>query len=290
MMLSEKRKKLFAVGKGLIGAYYRDDVSGRSAALVYYLLFSVFPFLVFISMLLGFLEIEPLAATRETSALFPKEVLDFANAYLDYVERIANGGLLFFGLVVSVTSCMRAVDILMRSVAQAYGATEKRKLFKRQLTILLYTLFLMAVIILTLVVVSVGKGFLSKFACLFSIAPESIELWDNLRFLILALTLFAALCSLYRVGTGEKLSVRYIFPGALASLAAWVGLSAVFSWYVENVAAYSLLYGSLGTIIVLMLWLFYSVTVIIMGAELNGALKKRASKENDKTTPARTEP
>lgn len=65
---------------------------------------------------------------------------------------------------------------------------------------------------------------------------------------------------------------RNIWPGTLAALGAWLALSWLYAWYVENIAHYSLLYGSIGTIIVLLIWLNMSAMTLIMGAELNGTL------------------
>ena len=103
------------------------------------------------------------------------------------------------------------------------------------------------------------------------ISTRFITLWGNLRFLILAAAVFLAIAVLYAIGQGRR-SLRNIWPGVLLALTAWMALSLLFSLYVENLGRYSLLYGSIGAIIVLLLWLYLTATLLIMGAEFNSVL------------------
>lgn len=98
-----------------------------------------------------------------------------------------------------------------------------------------------------------------------------IELWSTLRFVFLGCIVFLALAVLYGLAQ-ETRSVHYVWPGVLFSLTAWMILSLLFSLYVENAANYSVIYGSIGAIIVLLLWLYLSATMMIMGAEFNSVL------------------
>ena len=85
---------------------------------------------------------------------------------------------------------------------------------------------------------------------------------------------------LYALSLDERRFKSGIWPGVLASLAAWVGLSMLFSLYVERAARYSLIYGSIGTIIVLLLWLYLSATTLIMGAEFNSVVLETRKTRN----------
>ena len=103
--------------------------------------------------------------------------------------------------------------------------------------------------------------------------PEGfIDLWGDLRFLVLGGVMFAAVGLLYAAAQDCRQSVWSIIPGVAAALAGWMVVSAAFSFYVENFANYSVIYGALGTIIVLMMWLNITAVVLIMGAEVNGVL------------------
>ena len=98
------------------------------------------------------------------------------------------------------------------------------------------------------------------------------ELWARMRFPAAAVVGYFALFFLYALAQDTRRPWRDLWPGTLAALAAWMGLSWLYAMYVENFANYSLLYGSIGTVVVLMIWLYMSANVLILGAELNGTL------------------
>ncbi len=106
--------------------------------------------------------------------------------------------------------------------------------------------------------------------------PERfIRLWEHLRFAALGVIMLLLLVPLYMLAQRRRCSLRDVLPGILLSLAAWMLLSAAFSYYVEKVAHYSMLYGSIATIVVVLLWLYMSGMVLILGAEFNGILLSR---------------
>ena len=127
-------------------------------------------------------------------------------------------------------------------------------------------------IALTLALVTVGRAAL-EFVNRFIIVPPSfIDLWADLRFLIMGGIMFAAVGLLYAAAQDVRQPVKNIVPGVLAALMGWMVVSAAFSFYVENFANYTVIYGTLGTVIVLMMWLNLTAVMLIMGAEINGVL------------------
>ena len=100
-------------------------------------------------------------------------------------------------------------------------------------------------------------------------------MWGYLRFVILALIMAISLGVLYQLALGQRRPLREVLPGVGSSLAAWMLLSMAFSYYVENVAQYARLYGSIATIVVVLLWLYMSGQVLILGAELSAALAQQ---------------
>ena len=152
--------------------------------------------------------------------------------------------------------------------------------------VLLYTVFLLVTIALTLALATVGRAAL-EFAGRFFVVPEAfIELWTDLRFLVLGGVMFAAVGLLYAAAQDSRQPVRNIVPGVLAALVGWMVVSAAFSFYVENFANYSVIYGTLGTVIVLMMWLNLTALMLIMGAEINGVLISIRGRRTPKARPA----
>lgn len=240
--------------------------------MAYYLLFTLFPFLIFLSSLLGLLQLDISEVLKALQPLLPTEVLDVAGAYLEYASRTSSAAMLWFGLVFSIYFPMRAADCLMRAVRRAYHLPRPRNQLAYRFKVLLYTVFLLVTIALTLVLATVSQRMLKFIGKYITLRLEFVELWDSLRFPLLAVVVFGAVGLLYAMSQDTRQPGRNIVPGVVVSLAAWMALSAAYSFYVENFANYSLIYGTLGTVVVLMIWLYLTATVLIMGAEINDVL------------------
>lgn len=256
----------------MAGRYFDHEVPRQGAALAYYLLFMLFPFLIFLSSLLGLLEVDISSISRALAALLPSVVIDVVEAYLRYVSETSSTAMLWFGLVFSIYFPMRAADCLMQAVRRAYRLDRPKNQILYLARVLLYTVFLLVAISLTLTLATVGRAAL-EFAGRFVEVPEAfIDLWIGLRFLVLGVVVFAAVGILYAMAQDRRQPARNVVPGVLVALFGWMMVSAAFSFYVENFGNYSVIYGALGTVIVLMMWLNMSAAALIMGAEVNGVL------------------
>lgn len=282
--LSPPKNPFFRAVYLLVRRFLRHNVGAQSAALAFYLLFMLFPFLIFISALLGMLHLDVAGILAALAEFLPVEVVDFVEVYLTYVGSQPSPQLMLFGLVFSVYFPMRATNALMRSVRTAYHLGPAHGVVQALKT-LLYTVLLIAAIALTLVLMSVSDRILAYCVANFGLPAFIAELWALLRFPVAAVVGYFALFFLYALAQDSRQPWRNIWPGTLAALAGWLCLSWLYAWYVEHIAHYSLLYGSIGTVIVLLIWLNLSATTLIMGAELNGTLislrkETRLTREN----------
>ena len=141
-----------------------------------------------------------------------------------------------------------------------------------RLKTLLYTVVLISAIALTLVLMTVGDRLLGYAVGHFRLPLFLAELWARMRFPAAAVAGYFALFFLYALAQDGRQPWRNIWPGTLAALTAWMAVSWLYAFYVDNIANYSLLYGSIGTVIALLMWLYMSSVVLIMGAELNGTI------------------
>ena len=257
----------------LVRRYSHHDVGQQSAAMSYYLLFTIFPLLIFLSSLLGVLHLDVEAVRDLLSHVLPQTVLDLCETYLQYVSGTASTAILGFSLVFSIYFPMRAANCLVRCVRRAYGLRRPERPIRYRLRLLVFTLYLIVVIVAALALMTLGERVLLFFIGHLELSRWALRLWDSLRFVILALLLFATLGILYGTAQDRRQPALYIVPGALCALAAWMLLSVGFSFYVENFANYSVIYGTLGAVIVLLIWLFLSAATLIMGAEVNGMIQ-----------------
>ena len=268
----------------------RHNVAMQSAALAFYLLFMIFPFLIFISALLGLLDLNITGMMTVLSDFLPEEVVDLLRMYFTYVTDNPSPQLMVFGLVFSIYFPMRATNTLMRAVRTAYRLGPPKAPIRHTLKSLLYTVMLIVTIVLTLVLVSVGEAALDYAIDHFGLPVYMASLWQRLRFPVMGLVMYFALYFLYALPQDTHLRARDLYPGVLAALLGWMVTAYLFSWYVENFASYSLFYGSIGAVIVLLIWLNFTAAILILGAELNGtliALRKDKALRRQEQAPAR---
>ena len=259
----------------MIRRYYLHDVARDSAALTYYLLFAIFPLLIFVSTLLGVLELDIASITAVLAPILPSDVVDIIRTYLEYVAANQSRQLLWFSLVFSIWFPMRSTGCLMHSLRKAFGRSAPENILLGQLRTLLFTIWMIFVIGLTLALVVVGRRALYFLSGFLPLSETFISVWGYLRFIILGLVMAISLGILYQLALGQRRPLREVLPGVGSSLAAWLLLSMAFSYYVENMARYAQLYGSIATIVVVLLWLYMSGQVLILGAELSASLIHR---------------
>ena len=259
----------------MLRRYYVHDVARDSAALTYYLLFAIFPLLIFVSTLLGVLELDIASITAVLAPILPSDVVDIIRTYLEYVAANQSRQLLWFSLVFSIWFPMRSTGCLMHSLRKAFGRSAPENILLGQLRTLLFTIWMIFVIGLTLALVVVGRRALYFLSGFLPLSETFISVWGYLRFIILGLVMAISLGILYQLALGQRRPLREVLPGVGSSLAAWLLLSMAFSYYVENMARYAQLYGSIATIVVVLLWLYMSGQVLILGAELSASLIHR---------------
>ena len=257
--------------------YFRHDVGRNGAALAYYLLFTLFPLLIFISSLLGLLELDVASISQTLGSILPRDIVELLEMYLDYVSQTSSGSMLWFSLIFSIYFPMLAAKCLMDSVQRAYHLRRPTHPVAYAFRQLAFTVVLLVVIALSLTLSTVGQRVLGFFAELLPVSQWLLTLWHYLRFLLLAVIMFAALGALYAMSQDRRQPVTAIVPGAVMALVGWMAVSIGFSFYVENFASYTIIYGTLGAVVVLMIWLYLTATILIMGAELNAALRTARS-------------
>ena len=271
----------------LVTNFFEHNVGKSAAALTYHLLFAMFPLLIFISNLLGLLDLNVNAITKALQQILPNDVVGLVESYLDYVSHTSSRTLFWFALVFSIWFPMRAVKGLMDDVRLAYHLEKPKHPISYIIRQLTYTILFLIVIVLTLILTIMGENVLSYIISLLSgdtirISNFLLGLWQYLRFLPVSLLMFLALGTLYVAAMDEKQPIRSLLPGIAASLFAWLAVSIGFSFYVENFANYSVIYGTLGAVIILMMWLYMTSLILILGAELNSARKTvRGRRKNE---------
>lgn len=254
-----------------IQGYFDNKVGRNAAAMTYYLLFAMFPFFIFVTSLLGLLHLPTLTLDGQITRFLPEDVVAFLNLAIEHITKSSNNALLTFGLVFSVWFPFRAVSNLMEAINDIYGEEKSGSHSIRTAILTALTIVLIPAMLLLLLLGERVLGFVGEYI---PISAEFITGWSRMRFVPMAAALLFMLSAVYFFSPSKIQKVRYILPGAVLSMVVWILFSLIFSYYVDHMGRYSIIYGSIGVIIALLVWMDWSMITMLMGAVFNVALKE----------------
>lgn len=261
-----------------IQGYFDNKVGRNAAAMTYYLLFAMFPFFIFVTSLLGLLHLPTLTLDGQITRFLPEDVVVFLNLAIEHITKSSNNALLTFGLVFSVWFPLRAVSNLMEAINDIYGEEKSGSHSIRTAILTALTIVLTPAMLLLLLLGERVLGFVGEYI---PISAEFIIGWSRMRFVPMAAALLFMLSAVYFFSPSKIQKVRYILPGAVLSMGVWMLFSLIFSYYVDHMGRYSIIYGSIGVIIALLVWMDWSMIAMLMGAVFNVALKETYDKPKE---------
>ncbi|WP_078549906.1 YihY/virulence factor BrkB family protein [Litchfieldia alkalitelluris] len=258
--------------KDLIKRFNEDEVAGLSAELAYFFLLSLFPFLIFSITLIGFLPISDIDILNSVREYAPEGTIEMIERNLHSIIGSHNGTLLSFGIIATIWSASNGINAVVRAFNRAYDVKESRHfLVARGMSILL-TLGMVIVIVVALLLPVFGRQIGMFIFSAFGFSSEFLSVWNAIRWLFSAGILFIVFSCLYYFAPNKKLKLKEVLSGSIFSTFGWMFVSLGFSYYVSTFGNYSATYGSLGGIIVLMIWFYLSGMIIIIGGEINAIL------------------
>ncbi len=269
--------------------FVKDDLSVYAAALAFQLFFSLFPFLLFMVALIGVLDLQPfLDWMREQAALvLPRAAMELVDAVIEQLQT-QKVGLFSLGILVALWTASAAVRLIMDATNKAYGVTEARPVWKRFPLSLIYTVAAAVMLLLAAGFMVVGPQWMSWLAQQFGIEYLVVLLWAWLRWPIVVLLLMSTVAAVYYVAPNVEQEFRFITPGSVLAVLVWISASLGFGYYAQNFATYDAMYGSIGAIIIFLLYLYLSAAVLLFGAELNAVIEHMSheGKEPGEKVPA----
>jgi membrane protein len=239
-------------------------------------LFSSFPFLIFLTALAG--EIGQTEAARDivTMALsaLPPEVAEVIAPAIAEVMSTRRTGLMTISILASLWATSSGIEALREALNKAYGVEESRSILFCRLQSLAFTILFSICIVLIILVLVVWPVLWSYIQPMLDIRLERSWLYGALRYSVAVALLYLVVALLYRWLPSRHLPLREILPGAAVTVILWVTLAGLFSWYLQNLGRFSVTYGSLGGIVVTLLFFYLSAIIFIFGAEINSARRR----------------
>jgi len=246
-----------------------DDLPGLSAQLAYFFLLSLFPLLIVIFTLLPYFPIPHQDMLGMIKDFAPAEAMKLIEKNVNEIMNHRNGGLLSFGIIGTIWSASNGINAVVRALNKAYNVKESRSFIVSRVMAVLLTFGMIFVFILAIVLPVFGREIGLFLFSKLGFTSEFIKLWNTLSWLTSAIILFLIFTGLYWISPNVRMRCRSAFPGAVFATFGWILSSMGLSFYVGNFSNYSLTYGSIGAIIVLMIWLYISAFIIILGGEIN---------------------
>lgn len=271
--------KLPQILRDFIERMIHAEVAGSAASLAFFFLLSLFPLLIILMTLLSYIQIDQEELLGFIRTFAPVETMNLIETNLADVMGKKSGTLLSIGIIATLWSASNGMNAIARALNKAYDVKENRPfIIARGLAIFLT--FLMVFVFIVALILQVFGHEIGVFLLSFLHVPDQfLLLWTTLRWLGSSLIPFVIFLALYWIMPNRKLTINSAIPGAIFATIGWATTSLVFSYYVSNFGNYSATYGSIGAIIVLMIWFYLSGFIIIIGGELNALLQLKREKE-----------
>lgn len=267
-------QKIVSYVKPYIKRIFHDHIFESSATLSYYFLFSFFPLAIFISAIFSTLQISP-DSLSYSSKLIPEQILNLFRAYLKEISLGNTKTLIILGSVLTIYSMGKAIQTLKRRFRLAYKIDPKLPLWKEWGISLIFVFLLLLSFFASLVLIVAGRSLLIWLTEHFSAVSNFFGFIQFLRYAIVTAYMAFVLFGVYYILPGIKQRKRDVLPGTLFSLIAWMMISYLFSFFLTIFSNYATFYGSLGTIIALLTWMFLINAVILLGSYINTYFYKK---------------
>jgi membrane protein len=248
------------------------DPSGLAARLAYLFLSSLFPFLIFSITLLSRTSIK----ADDVIGLVKKSVpLETASIIADNVRVVLAGGnigLLSFGAVAAIWSASSALNSIINVLDRSYGVTESRSFLKSREVAIALTFIMISAILVSLLLPVFGEKIGRLIFTYMGLSSLFLMLWNIARWVLSFCIVMGVLAGICYVAPHKRLRFKDVLAGAIFTTVGWHIVSSGFSYYINHIGHYSAVYGSLGSVIVLMVWFYVVALLIILGGVLNSTL------------------
>jgi membrane protein len=254
-----------------------DDAMGMAAQIAFYAMLGLFPFMIFV---LSTISMFPLGDSLRPELLkalenqMPLEAAQYVtNVVIDLLPA-QNQGLLSFGLAASLWGASMAIGALITTINRAYNIRPRRNIVHQKILAIILTLALSGLWLMAMTIILMGQEWTQQLFQWMGIASETNTFWTSVRLPMAFLLNLTALSILYYVAPEAKQKYRWILPGALTSTILWFGASSAFRYFLSNFGQYNKTYGSLAALVILMIWLWISGLLFLLGAEINSLMKR----------------
>jgi membrane protein len=265
----------------LYAATKDDNIFNGAAALGFYLTLAIFPAIVFLMAMLPYLPIQNLdqAIMDLLRQALPGEAARMFSGVVHQVTGERRGGLLSFSAVGLLWAASSGMYAIMRQLNITYGVREERPFLRARATALGLTLLFLVLILGALTLVVLGGVIQDWLGSRFGLDDTLLSFFAALRWVIIFTALLLGFALVYYLAPNVEQRFRFISPGSFVGVALLALASVAFALYTQNFGSYDATYGSIGAVIILMMWLYMAGLVILFGSEINVLAERYAGRD-----------
>lgn len=266
----------------LIKKTLENELMLMSNALTYKLLIAIFPFIIFLMTLLGFSNLNVEDYIIEASKTLPEPIENILIVFVKEVVHTKSVSLLSTSFLVTIYSASTGFNSIIQGLNRAYGQEDTRNfILKRGTSVML--VFIFAILVNCSLLFFIFSDYIGKLIIKYTPLEFIPYFLDSIfLYIFIALVLLVMVLVIYKISISRKVTLKSILPGAIISVFSWLILSKGFNIYINNFSKYSKIYGSIGSIFVLVIWLNMISLVLLLGGQINAILEKYSMFKVDK--------
>lgn len=254
-----------------------DGIVAVASQQTYFLILSVFPFIILILNIISFTPLIDPNVLDNVIYYLPKATQDLINSFVSDIVVGSSQSLLSISAFLGIWTASSGIKAVIKAINKAYDYEEKRSFLRLKFLSILFTIALLILIPLVFLTLIFGETLGNLVFSFFGLEQIFVILWEYLRIIIPLLYMIFTFALLYKFSpcVEDRSSIKLLetLPGAIFSTLGWMIISLLFSYYVNNFGRYAITYGSLVGVILLLIWLFISSFIIVLGGEINATLR-----------------
>jgi len=258
----------------------KGTFSARAGAIAFSFFMALFPFILFVLNLIPYVKIKNFQEEflRLIDELLPPQTADFFHPVMQDIAANPRGSLLSFTLILAIFLMSNGVNAIFSGFEYSFYVKKKRSVFRQYMISVLVSIFLALVLFAAVIGLLVGQYLILNL-------NEEARLLDNLawisilRYISFVILIYIIIATLYYFGTKESRSYRFFSLGAIITTGLFLLTTYLFGIYIENFSTYNELYGSIGALLVMMLYIWINSNLLLLGFELNVSIHRLKSRK-----------
>ena len=275
---------LYDVSIFFIKGLQEGAITTRASSLAFNFFLAFFPSIIVFFTLIPYIPIDGFQQTlmEIISNVLPPSTNSATFSTLEDIINNQRGGLLSIGFILALYFSTNGMSSLIQAFNSSYHIRENESIIKHQMLSILLTIVISAIVFLTIILIIFGKAAIVYMIDYQLINENKLVLLNAAKWVILIFMLFLGITTIFNLGPAIKSQIKIFSPGAILATLFIILTSIVFSYYIDNFSQYNKIYGSIGTLIIILLWIYFNAIFLLIGFELNASIFNAKKNLTDK--------